>query len=67
MNKPSTKYWTAKSCDVGMEFGNPNYIRWADERIAELEKEIINIAELEKELIEKAPKDKFFEIERSHA
>ena len=38
MRKPNHKYWTVEPNDIGRELGNPDYIYWADERLAEFEK-----------------------------
>ena len=40
MNKPKEKWWTVSRYDLGREFANPDYVRWADERIATLENEL---------------------------
>ena len=36
MNKPKEKYWTVTEMEIGRELGNPDYVQWADEQIAEL-------------------------------
>ncbi len=40
MNKPKEKWWSVKKFDVGRELANPDYVQWADERIAALEAEV---------------------------
>ena len=40
MEKPKDKFWTITKLDVGTSWGNPNYIEWADKRIAALEAEV---------------------------
>ena len=40
MYKPKEKYWTVTEAEVGREVGNPDYIQWADEKIASLESAI---------------------------
>ena len=40
MNKPKEKWWSVTKHDLGREFANPDYVRWADERIATLENEL---------------------------
>ena len=40
MNKPKNKWWSVKKFDVGRELANPDYVLWADKRIAALEKEL---------------------------
>ena len=43
MDKPKEKYWTVTRQDVGTEWGNPNYVRWCEERIVSLEFEIATL------------------------
>jgi len=40
MDKPKNKWWDVKKFDVGRELANPDYVRWADERIAALESDV---------------------------
>jgi hypothetical protein len=40
MNKPKEKWWTVTKFDVGRGLANPDYVQWADERIAALEAEV---------------------------
>jgi hypothetical protein len=40
MNKPKNKWWSVTKFDVGRELANPDYVQWADERIAALEAEV---------------------------
>lgn len=37
MNKPKEKWWSVTKFDIGRELANPDYVQWADERIAALE------------------------------
>ena len=49
MNKPKEKWWSVTKHDLGREFANPDYVRWADERISALENELAKFTSTNKQ------------------